>query len=179
MSVALRVKVLQIESECSRFKPNQALSCYLAASQPTLSHYQKGIPTTCRQKEKEGVRENNMYIYVHMFPVCICCFVLCYLPKLKWVMALAFGADFLFMFSIKTFLPKYHISWLSSCIRPNFLTKISNKVCFQIPFQPIDEVINFTIQFYHLLQHWPTKVKRGEGIMLRIMLISMFDFQFI
>ena len=31
----------------------------------------------------------------------------------------------------------------------------------------------------HLLQHWLTKVKRGEGIMLRIMLISMFDFRYI
>ena len=26
--------------------------------------------------------------------------------------------------------------------------------------------------------HWLTKVKRGQGIMLRIMLISMFDFQY-
>ena len=45
-SVALRVKVLQIESECFRFKPHQVLSCYLAVPQPTLSHYQQDIPTT-------------------------------------------------------------------------------------------------------------------------------------
>ena len=45
-SVALRVKVLQIESECFRFKPHQVLSCYLAVPQPPLSHYQQDIPTT-------------------------------------------------------------------------------------------------------------------------------------
>ena len=41
-----RVKVLQIESEYFRFKPHQALSCYLAVPQSTLSHYQKDRPTT-------------------------------------------------------------------------------------------------------------------------------------
>ena len=55
-----------------------------------------------------------IYIYIHayicVFLACICCFVLCYLPKLKMVMALAFSADFLYMFSIKIFLTKYHIS---------------------------------------------------------------------
>ena len=45
-----------------------------------------------------------------MFLVCICCFVLRYLPKLKWGMALAFTADFLYMFPIKIFLTKDHIS---------------------------------------------------------------------
>ena len=45
-SVSVRVKVLQIESEYFRFKPHQALSCYLAAPQSTLSHYQKDRPTT-------------------------------------------------------------------------------------------------------------------------------------
>ena len=45
-SVAFRVKVLQIESKCSWFKPHYALSCYLTVLQPTLSHYQKGSPTT-------------------------------------------------------------------------------------------------------------------------------------
>ena len=43
--MALRVKVLQIKSECSQFKPNYTLS-YLAAPQATLSHYQTGSPTT-------------------------------------------------------------------------------------------------------------------------------------
>ena len=45
-SVVLRVKVLQIESEYSRFQPHWALSCYLAVPQPTFSHYQKDSPTT-------------------------------------------------------------------------------------------------------------------------------------
>ena len=45
-----------------------------------------------------------------MFLVYICCFVSGYLPKLKWGMALAFSADFLYMYSIKMFLTKYHIS---------------------------------------------------------------------
>ena len=45
-SVALRVKVLQIESECLRFKLHLTLSCYLAVPQPTLSHYQKDSRTT-------------------------------------------------------------------------------------------------------------------------------------
>ena len=45
-SVALRVKVLQIESQCCRFKPYYALNCYLAVPQPTLSHYQMDSPTT-------------------------------------------------------------------------------------------------------------------------------------
>ena len=67
-------------------------------------------------------------IYIYMFLVFICCFVLCYLPKLERGMALAFSADLLYMFSIQTFLTKYHISSPSSCNRPNFLTKISHKV---------------------------------------------------
>ena len=45
-----------------------------------------------------------------MFLVCIYCFILCYLLKLKRGMALAFRADLLYMFSIKMFLTKYHIS---------------------------------------------------------------------
>ena len=45
-SVALKVKVLQIESECFRFKTHKAISCYLAVPQPTLTHYQKDSPTT-------------------------------------------------------------------------------------------------------------------------------------
>ena len=77
-----------------------------------------------QQKEKEGMRE-IMYIYIYMFLVCICCFVLWYLPKLKRGMAPAFHADFLYMFYMKMFLTKYHISWPSSCIRPNFLIKKS------------------------------------------------------
>ena len=68
--------------------------------------------------------------------------------------------DFLYMFSIKMFLTKYQL--LKFLIRPNFLL-----------FSPIDDVITFTIQFCHLLQHWLTKVERGESIILRIMLISM------
>ena len=43
-------------------------------------------------------------------------------------MALAFSADFLYMFSIQMFLTKYHYSWPVSCIRPNFLTKITNRM---------------------------------------------------
>ena len=42
--------------------------------------------------------------------------------------ALAFSADFQYKFSIKMFLTKYYISWPISCIRPNFLTKITNSV---------------------------------------------------
>ena len=76
-------------------------------------------------KGKRGDERNNVYIYIYMFLVCICCFVLWYLPKLKRGMAPAFHADFLYMFYMKMFLTKYHISWPSSCIRPNFLIKKS------------------------------------------------------
>ena len=61
-----------------------------------------------------------MCIYIYI--------LLCYLPKSKKGMALAFIADFLYMISIKIFLTKYHISWPSSSIRPNFITKIINSV---------------------------------------------------
>ena len=57
-----------------------------------------------------------------------CCFVLCYLPKSKRGMVLAFSADFLYMFFIKMFLTKYHNSWPIFCIKPNFLKKITNRV---------------------------------------------------
>ena len=47
MSVALRVKVLQIESECSQFNPTRhSTVIWLSHSQIWSSHYQKESPTT-------------------------------------------------------------------------------------------------------------------------------------
>ena len=122
-----------------------------------------------------------------MFLVCICCFVLCYLPKLKRGMPLAFSANFLYMFSIKMFLSKYHISWPSSSIRPNFLTKISNKVYFQIL---LNSSFKFFFKFklmrdklYNLVSSSSPalvqKSKKRGGNNAENLLISMFDFQFI
>ena len=64
-----------------------------------------------------------MYIYIYIYVcvcvclVCICWFVLSYLPKLKKGMALAFRADFLYMFSIKMFLDQVPVSDLISLQR--------------------------------------------------------------
>ena len=76
-----------------------------------------------------------IYVYIYIYIYIYCCFVLCYLPKSKRSMTLAFCAEFLYMFSIKMFLTKYHISWPSSRIRPNFQIKITNSVfskCFLV-----------------------------------------------
>ena len=72
---------------------------------------------------KKGIQSWCIYIYIYIY-----IYILCYLPKSKRGMALAFSANFLYMFYIKMFLTKYHISWPSFCIIPNFLTKITNSV---------------------------------------------------
>ena len=73
-----------------------------------------------------------IYIYPYIFPHTLV--VLNYLPKLKRdIMTLVVSAYFLYIFSIKIFLTKYHISWRSFNIRLNFFIKASNKMYFSIP----------------------------------------------
>ena len=58
--------------------------------------------------------------------------VLGYLAKLKRGLGLAFGAHFLFDFSIKLFLIQFSINGQSFYVTPYFFLKISNKMCYEV-----------------------------------------------
>ena len=58
--------------------------------------------------------------------------VLGYLTKLKRGLGLAFGAHFLYDFSIKLFLIQFSINGQSFSLTPYFFLKISNKMCYEV-----------------------------------------------
>ena len=72
--------------------------------------------------------------------------VLGYLTKLKRGPGLASDSHFLHDFSIKMFLfNTLSIYGQSFYVIPFFLLKISNKMCYQVLIETIDDVINFKI----------------------------------
>ena len=71
--------------------------------------------------------------------------VLGYLTKLKRDLGLAFSVYFQHDFSIKMFLTEYSINRQSFNATPYFFLKISNKMCYHVFIQTVDDIINFKI----------------------------------
>ena len=84
--------------------------------------------------------------------------VLGYLPELKRVLGLAFGAYFLHDFSIKMFLIKYSIDGKSFKVIPFFFSRYQTK--FVIKFLVRQLMTSFILD--QPLKQWLTGRKRGE-----------------
>ena len=90
--------------------------------------------------------------------------LLCYLPKLKRYLGLAFGAHFMYNFSIEMFLIKYFINKQSFNVIPFFLS------------QDIKQTVllsSYLHSLVYLVLHFSYDVLMTFPMMLSVILISM------